>query len=685
MSWLTPGLGGLIAAIAVPTLVILYFLKLRRRDVAVSSTLLWKKAIEDMRADAPFQKLRKNILLLLQLLALAALCLALAQPVLDAGGGSTRRHVIMLDRSASMNARDGGNGLTRFERARQQARDLVESFRDPGPFGATSADEAMLIVFDSTAEMRQPFTSNKSQLLAALDRVTPTDAPGDVDEAFRLAQAHAPRRIYIDERTNQSYELEGLAGGEAATIHLFSDGRLPGAEEALPRAGDEIIYYQIGEAETPNVGITALRAERGFERPGEMTVFVGLQSTFGEAREVDVELAVADGPSLVRRVTVPGKGSAQGERDISGRPTPGGAGVVFRLDRAQASEITATVTPPEGDGLAVDNTGWLSVPAARSARVALVTDGSVFLTAALEGLPLEELVVFTPAQYRERIDRGDPGPFDVVVFDGLDGFGRELPAGRHLVLGGVPAPVEFEPAGEDDGASVIIDWTASHPALRDARLGGLVIAEMPTVDQDATPAEGWALEVLAESDRGPAIFELSGPSVRAIVSGFDPAASNWPFDVSFVVFLAAAIGDLGGPAAEIESSLRPGGVLRGRLSEGSENAQVITPTGERAEIVPAADGSFAYGPVRTAGLYRVATGGGLLGAPVERRSFAVNLLDPEESDIGSESAVGLATEEVAGRDAGSAPGSIAGWRWLTLGCLLIVLVEWWMYNRRVRI
>src|SRR4051812_10010952 len=69
------------AAIFVPLLLVLYFLKLRRREMTVPSTLLWKKAIQDLQVNAPFQKLRRNLLLLLQLLILLFLLLALSRPV----------------------------------------------------------------------------------------------------------------------------------------------------------------------------------------------------------------------------------------------------------------------------------------------------------------------------------------------------------------------------------------------------------------------------------------------------------------------------------------------------------------------------------------------------------------------------------------------------------------------------
>src|SRR6267154_2652421 len=123
MTWLPNFLNPLTAAIAagiaVPALLILYFLKLRRREMAVSSTLLWRKAIQDLQVNAPFQKLRRNLLLLLQLLLLLFLCLALSRPVSNFSPGAGHLTVILIDRSASMSAEEQFNGKksTRLEEA----------------------------------------------------------------------------------------------------------------------------------------------------------------------------------------------------------------------------------------------------------------------------------------------------------------------------------------------------------------------------------------------------------------------------------------------------------------------------------------------------------------------------------------------------------------------------------------
>src|SRR6476661_2624302 len=83
------------AGIVVPSLLLLYFLKLRRREILISSTLLWKKAIQDLQVNAPFQKLRKNLLLFLQLLLLLLLCLAFSRPVTNYTPGAGKSTVIL--------------------------------------------------------------------------------------------------------------------------------------------------------------------------------------------------------------------------------------------------------------------------------------------------------------------------------------------------------------------------------------------------------------------------------------------------------------------------------------------------------------------------------------------------------------------------------------------------------------
>jgi len=320
--WATPMLAGLVAAIAVPSLVILYFLKLRRIPREVSSTLLWKKAIQDLQANAPFQKLRRNLLLFLQLIILGLILLALAQPRSTATASAGQKLVILIDRSASMRAVDGdlsrSSGITRLEVAKERAIGMVEGLASPSLFeDAEKADEAMVIAFDRSAEIVLQFTSDKAALVAAINGIVQTDGPSSIEEAYRLAQSQRPNRIFLDTGLDGAgtlggdpIEIEGIKGGDAYFFHLFSDGRVADldvvrADEDTPDA-PSFEYHAIGGASAVSVGMTALRAERDYEDPTKLSIFVGVQSTDPNARSVDAELVVGGAVVSVRSVVLDG-------------------------------------------------------------------------------------------------------------------------------------------------------------------------------------------------------------------------------------------------------------------------------------------------------------------------------------------------------------------------------------------
>src|SRR5579875_65833 len=78
-------------------IIALYFLKLRRRPVQVPSTLLWRRSLEDLHVNSLFQRLRRNLLLFLQLLAVLLAMLALTGPRIKGTSGQGQRYVIAID------------------------------------------------------------------------------------------------------------------------------------------------------------------------------------------------------------------------------------------------------------------------------------------------------------------------------------------------------------------------------------------------------------------------------------------------------------------------------------------------------------------------------------------------------------------------------------------------------------
>src|SRR5665213_3879834 len=89
-------------AATLPVVVVFYLLKRKRVVKLVSSTLLWQKFLAETQASAPFQKLRRNWLLILQILLLLLAVFALARPYFATSAKSNELRVLILDASASM-------------------------------------------------------------------------------------------------------------------------------------------------------------------------------------------------------------------------------------------------------------------------------------------------------------------------------------------------------------------------------------------------------------------------------------------------------------------------------------------------------------------------------------------------------------------------------------------------------
>src|SRR5438445_8604673 len=93
-------------AAAIPVVIAFYLLKRKRVVKLVSSTLLWQKFLAETQASAPFQRLRKNWLLILQLIMLTLAVLALTRPYFASRTKPAQLRVVILDSSASMQATD---------------------------------------------------------------------------------------------------------------------------------------------------------------------------------------------------------------------------------------------------------------------------------------------------------------------------------------------------------------------------------------------------------------------------------------------------------------------------------------------------------------------------------------------------------------------------------------------------
>jgi len=350
------------AALVVPSLLVLYFLKLRRPRQVVPSLVLWRQVLADQRVNSPFQRFKRNILLLLQLLLLALLALAAMQPVLRRIGSGATRLPVLIDTSASMAALDQPNGQSRLDAAKARVRDLIQNLPPD--------QELCLIGFSKTARRLTDFTNSKTELRDALNALQVEDVPGDLEEALRLAQALA-RTAAFDR------------------LWLVSDGNFPARTQF--ELSYQIEFQRVAPAGS-NFGVTACNARRSLG--GQWDIFVQLGGS-GTAESTSGTVELRQNGQVVgsERITL--------AKDSAPR-------LSFRIGSEEAADVEARYVPEGFDSLATDNAAWLHLPKARPLSVfAHEALGSVrHAVAAIEGVELY------PGAHGEKLSG-----YDVLITD----------------------------------------------------------------------------------------------------------------------------------------------------------------------------------------------------------------------------------------------------------------------------
>ena len=286
----------------VPVVVLLYFMKLRRREHVVSAGFLWQRAARQARVDSFFQRLRINVLLILQVLAIVLLALASARPWVASQESLPAVIVFVLDASASMQATEAGR--PRFDLARERAL----SFCREAPPGT----RFMLIRSTTRARVDTPLTADREEVRRALERATTADAATDLKPAMLVALAVC--REYPDAR-----------------VFLLTD-REPGdaglGQDVMVK--ERVHYLPVG-ARARNVAITAFDA-RPAPRGGGFEVFARVDNLSEEPVSAFLELhrggALVDARELHLAARRGERGclSAGRWRGRAGRGAAGGAG-----------------------------------------------------------------------------------------------------------------------------------------------------------------------------------------------------------------------------------------------------------------------------------------------------------------------------------------------------------------------
>src|SRR6476660_8648897 len=113
---LTPIQAALLSLLTAGTIIALYFLKLRHRRVVISSSLLWRRVLDERQSHSLWEKLRRIISIVITVTIALLIGLALARPEIESLTGKSERIVIVLDTSPTMRTLSQ-DGATRWQHA----------------------------------------------------------------------------------------------------------------------------------------------------------------------------------------------------------------------------------------------------------------------------------------------------------------------------------------------------------------------------------------------------------------------------------------------------------------------------------------------------------------------------------------------------------------------------------------
>lgn len=428
----------------IPVIVLLYMVRSHYRRHQVSSIMLWRSVRRDMEARQRLRLPPPSVLMLLQILILAAGAAALARPALPS---SDRAHlVVMVDLSASMLSTDVEP--SRFDLARHWARQAVQQAH-PG--------DHLSVVGVGPSPWLLASTPDTAEALAAIDRLRPGAAAVDAAGALKLGES-----------------LVRETGGQGEILFL-SDGAF-GPRFQAPSLSVPVDFRSIGSSEN-NQGITAIEVRPDLDGSGRWSAFARV--TNYATRELEVTAtATADDLLLdARTLRLPARSSS----DLSFTLPAGARSFAMRLN--------------SGGILPADDSAEVQVRDPHPRSVLLVSPDPGPIERVLETVPALEVTTVSPAGYE-----GTNGSHLVI----LDNFVPESLPDADILLMNPPAEAPGFQTRPGSGESPVLRSRQGSAAIRSVDLQSLRLGQavqLETPDWAHAVAEGQGGPLILQGER----------------------------------------------------------------------------------------------------------------------------------------------------------------------------------------
>lgn len=320
---------GFLALLGIPLIIVMYILKEKHKEVKVPSSFLWKKAMASANAKKPWQKLRKNILMIIQIFAVIIIALVLAKPYIK-GGKDAAHYIIVMDTSASMSSVD--TQPTRFEFAKKEAEKIINNSSPDTYFTVISANNNPYALTEHT--------QGRENAISIIEKLNPSLESCDIQSTLEI--------------------IKTIKSSNDGNVYMFTDtgidiGDITDMQVISVKSSDE------------NTGITLLSENNG-------NVLVKVQNNGNELSKRNVTLYNDNNIIDVKEIEING-----GETED----------IYFDINTNNISSLKATLSP--NDNYTYDDEYYYTINENTSKKAIVFSDNNIFIEKVFSVIPDVEL------------------------------------------------------------------------------------------------------------------------------------------------------------------------------------------------------------------------------------------------------------------------------------------------------
>src|SRR5947209_10300817 len=303
-------------------------------------------------------------------------------------------------------------------------------------------------------------------------------------------------------------------------------------------------------------------------------------------------------------------------------------------------------------------------------RVQLVTNGNVFLQAALGLQPTIDLYKTTPDKYVV-----NAGNFDLTVFDGF--VPATLPGGGVFFVNPPEGSYIFGKSGPEIRVSHIGASANGTSLLDNVDLSSIHVLRSSHL---FTPAL-WAQSVITTPET-PLLIAGENNNRRIAALSFDLHDSDLPLQPGFPILIYNLVNwFLPSPVAG-DGQVSPDLPVTVQTWPGADRVTIVDPHQQHITVAPPFPAA-PFAQTNTIGIYQVIQ---QVHGQERQGAFTVNLFDPLQSRLAPANQLPVAHSTDFSTGGNSVPQVLREiWPWIAAFLLLVLCVEWWLFSRSYRL